>query len=80
MKPMKFEGYHKILAKPESWDTNRGHCMGLPCAISSGVVHSQWRFTWKERIKVLFGKPLTLAVVTGKMPPVSLEIRKVFND
>lgn len=82
MKPQIFTGQTHVLNKPRNWNERKqgGQCKGLPCLVKSGRVYSQWEFSFLERIKILFGKPLTLTVISPSMPPVSLEIRKVFEN
>lgn len=81
MKPQYFEGNQGVLHAPPGWTPDvHGECEGLPVLRHKGIIYSSWRFSWRERFKVLLGKPLCLAVV-GKitMPPVSLNIGEVLS-
>jgi len=79
MKLMIFMGQQKVIKKP-FYKAGKRTNSSLPVVIKSGIVYSQWKFLLKDRFKVLFGMPLTLAVATQSMPAVALEVKKVFND
>jgi hypothetical protein len=51
-----------------AYDTN-----GFPVLISC------WKVSWKERIKLLFGRPLWLTIIGGEQPPVSLNLDYPFK-
>lgn len=81
MKPMTFVGQTRVLNKPRNWnERGQGDCGPLPCHVHKGRIYSQWSFTWAERLKILFGKPLTLIVASQSMPPVAMEIKEVFDE
>ena len=62
-----------IFSKPKNWDEAKGNCIGLPVCTEDGINYSWWKPTFFERVKVLFGFNIRLAIV-GSQPPVSLEI------
>lgn len=65
---------HITLRAPENWDDEtRGPCAGLPVHYSDGVFYSYWKVTWRERLAVLFGRPVRLSLVAGRHPPVMLD-------
>jgi hypothetical protein len=62
------------MGAPANWDEEAyGNCDVLPVCYQDGVSYSYWRFGWKQRLAILFGYPLRLAVV-GRQVPVALEI------
>ena len=40
---------------------------------------SQWRLTWRERLKILIGRPVWLWVVMSPQPPVALTLDDPFK-
>ena len=46
------------------------------CRTDDGIIISCWKFTWKEKIKILFGKPIWLWQYTFNhgMNPISLDM------
>lgn len=74
MRPVYFYNYHKIINKNQQWVKGNQVYKGLPCYIKSGRVYSQWQFSWVERIKILFGIPLTLTVISSNVPPIVMEV------
>lgn len=76
MKPIEFKGQEIILAAPSNWDAKeKGECLGLPIVRVDSIVMSCWKPTLKERLKLIFGKPITLSVYSGQsQPPVCLEV------
>jgi hypothetical protein len=70
-----FEGSTQF-GKPENWDEKtHGPCQALPVLIEDGVYYSYWGFSWRQRLEILFGRPLRLAIL-GMQPPVSLVVVK----
>lgn len=76
MKPIKFYGYDGVLGAPESWDEDAHRpCIGLPVKRQDGKCISCWKPTWRERIAMLFGRPIWLHVASGQtQPPVAVEV------
>lgn len=61
------------LGKPTNWDESLGHCRNLPvCVTDDPIVYSWWRLSWRERLAVLFGKPIRLSVVGRTHAPVAI--------
>lgn len=80
MEPKTFTGQTHVLGKPRNWNERyHGQCKGLPCFIKSGRIYSEWKISLSERFKILFGKPITVTVISGSMPPISLEVKEVFE-
>lgn len=67
-----------VLGAPADWreDVN-GPCIGLPVIRDYGLQYSYWSLTWKERISVLFGRPIRLCVRSTSHPPVWLEVKEL---
>lgn len=78
LRPIETEFTSSTLGRPKGWDNSQGECVGLPVAIDPGDVYptfySWWKPTLKDRIKILFGFNIRLALVSGTHPPVSLEV------
>ena len=63
-----------VLGAPINWDSSKhGPCMGLPIVKTDDCYFSYWQPSWKERLSVLFGKPVRLAVFSHGHPPVGLD-------
>ena len=64
----------EILFAPEGWDSRTyGACESLPITRSGGVLYSYWRPTWRERLHVLFGRPVRLCVASANHPAVAVD-------
>lgn len=75
MQPTSFIGQTHVLGKPRGWDEKtQGKCEGLPVVITDDGIYSRWKLSFIDRIKVLFGTPITLVVNSGSMPPVALQV------
>lgn len=75
MTPIETKTTNLTMKAPKDWDVSEhGECKPLPVACEYGVFYSYWKFSFSERIKVLFGRPLRLAIHSSRMPPVALEI------
>lgn len=62
------------LGAPSNWDADKlGPCNGLPVCRQDGEFYSYWRTTWRERLAILFGRPVRLCVVGAGHPPVHLD-------
>lgn len=78
MKAVANEWTKDILGAPSNWNAERdGPCLGLPVLIERDdgglkCFYSYWRTTWRERLAILFGRPVRL-VVTGMHPPVHID-------
>jgi len=63
MKPIKFKKSNAEIAK------NQDEYLTLPAEIrEDGEVISCWKFSFKERVQVLFGKNLYISMLTFKKP------------
>ena len=78
MKPIYTKYTTCVLGAPKDWESAKhGLCIGLPVrATDDPYVYSWWRLTWRERLAVLFGRPVRLCVVGSTMPPVALEVSR----
>lgn len=75
MKPIKTPRTNMVLGAPKEWNELRhGPCIGLPViATEDPYFYSYWSVTWRERLAVLFGRPIRLCVVGASHPPVSID-------
>lgn len=65
------------LGAPVNWnEPEHGKCHGLPVHIPDDRLHvySYWALTWRERLAVLFGKTIRLAIFGDRQPPCHLEV------
>lgn len=79
MKPTKNELTTRTLAAPANWDEDtRGPCEGLPVAFDPDdpAFYSYWTTTWRERLAILFGRPVRLCVAAMAHPPVHLDTER----
>jgi len=79
MLPIKTDETISELGAPSDWETSGwngrvGECKTLPVFIGDGWFQSFWKPTWKDRLKILFGKPIALAVIGRTHPPVSISV------
>lgn len=74
MYPVAFDGVTKILSKPIGWDKEKhGRCDVLPIRFENGEYKSCWKFTFREFIKFLFKRKISLYIVSeNSQPPVKL--------
>jgi hypothetical protein len=75
MKPIKNKYTTTTLGAPKDWDESKyGPCIGLPVACcDDNYNYSYWSLTWRERLSVLFGRPIRLCVLGWPHPPVMLD-------
>lgn len=75
MEPVQFDMQDTILGAPDGWDEDQyGVCRGLPVMRGHGCFYSCWRLSFWERIRILFGVPVTLIIASSSMPPVAFQI------
>ena len=75
MTPIKTRLTNQTLAAPGTWDAAvLGECLSLPVLRQDGVVYSYWKHTLWERVLILFGRPIRLAVVGVTHPPVAITV------
>ena len=74
MIPLNISNATDILVAPENWDSRNGVCQALAVIREDELIYSFWKPSWKERIKILFGKPIQLSIVSVNQPPVALEV------
>ncbi len=73
MYPVSKEHTTRTLGKPDGWDAKRGPCIGLPVTDAEGIMYSYWKPTIIERLRILFGRQVRLAVVGSAHPPVAVD-------
>jgi hypothetical protein len=77
MKPTSNELTTLTLGAPKNWDAEKnGPCGGLPVCKQDGEFYSYWVTTWRERLAILFGRPVRLCVVGAGHPPVHLDTER----
>ena len=75
MEPTTMPHTTRTLGAPRGWDeAKNGPCVGLPITDGDGVMLSYWRPSWKQRLLVLAGRPVRLAVWGASHPPVCLDV------
>lgn len=78
MKPYRHPETNCTFGQPADWDEAKdGTCSVLPVVISNGSIYSYWQPTWKERLQVLFGRPVRLAIFGTLQPPVMLDTERL---
>jgi hypothetical protein len=66
-----------LLSAPVDWDSAvHGECKQLHVCKFSGVMYSYWKLSFIDRLRVLFGRTIRLAVIGNNHPPVSLDTEK----
>lgn len=74
MNPLNTAHTTRVLGAPKDWDERKnGSCIGLPITDADGVMYSYWNPSWSERLLILVGRPVRLAVVGYTHPPVSVD-------
>jgi hypothetical protein len=59
-------GATRILNAPPGWDEAAdGPCIGLPVVDAHGHIYSFWRVAWRERLRILFGRPVQLCIASA---------------
>ena len=74
MQPIALPHTTRVLGAPPFWDeATDGKCEGLPISDGAGFIASYWKPTWRERLAVLFGKPVRVCVHAHTTYPISLD-------
>jgi hypothetical protein len=73
VKPVKTRATDLEVRAPGDWGRAE-KCEPLPVGRQHGVFYSYWKPTALERLLVLFGRPIRLAIVAQRMPPVGVEV------
>lgn len=72
--PIETSATNARLSPPEGWDEKRdGACQVLPLYFDGSCFYSWWRVPFRERLRILFGRPIRLVVVGPSHPPVCVE-------
>lgn len=74
MSPFRHPMTTVCLSAPPGWDRDEP-CIGLWVNRTDGIFFSYWRPTWRERLWLLFGWHVRLAVVASGHPPVMIEVK-----
>ncbi len=77
MKPSSFKESTIELTKPAGWAAEDCSSLSVYQNFVGGTTVSRWVFTWRERWRVLCGRPLWVHVHAGgtTQPPLALEVR-----
>jgi len=79
MKPVEFKGQNCVLQRPQGM--SQAECGPLPVFRDGRYCISCWRPGWRDRLAVLFGRPLWLWVWSGgTQPPVSVSTLHPFLE
>lgn len=78
MQPIKTDRTNLVLGAPQGWNAMaHGPCIGLPVIQTEDpYFYSYWRASWRERLAVLFGRPVRLCIAGQAHPPVSIDTLK----
>ena len=78
MKPIHTDATTVVLGAPANWNAEiDGPCHGLPIVRTEDdpLQYSYWSTTWRQRLSILFGKPIRLCVFGAGHPPVHLDTK-----
>lgn len=72
--PIHTEHTTNVLGAPIDWNEEKdGKCIGLPVHYNGKEFYSWWKVSLKDRIKILFGRPIRLVIFTQSHPPVAMD-------
>lgn len=75
MQPVKTAPCNMNFVPPANWDEAKfGPCKTLSVFKSDGMIVSWWKPSWRDRLRLLFGRKIRLTVISNNMPPVSVEV------
>lgn len=75
MQPLDFPGTNLVLKAPPGWDEEQqGPCVDLHVFDDGECMTSKWRPTLWERVKLIFGQPVQLQILSRSHPPVMLTV------
>lgn len=77
MEPITFPGVTCVLGPPLDWkESLYGKCANLPVCIAEGIITSCWKPSWKDRLRILMGKPIFVSIAArgGTQPPINLDV------
>lgn len=76
MTPINTKHTNLILGAPQGWDVvKHGVCVGLPILKTEDpYMYSWWKVSFKDRFKILFGRPIRLCIVGNAHPPIALQV------
>jgi hypothetical protein len=80
VKPISFHEKEVIFNAPKGEEDEIDPLPVLPVKYEDGYdcLVSCWKPNWKDRLKILFGKPVYLSVVGTAQPPVLLSVDKLW--
>lgn len=73
-KPIKTPATNCELGKPKDWDDSAAECVTLPAYYDGTCFYSWYAVSWRDRLRILFGRPIRLVVFGRTHPPVSVEV------
>lgn len=82
MRPIRFPQQNMVISKPKKYDESKyGPCPDLLIYNDGNISVTGWRLTWKERIKMIFGNPMWIILISGNsQPPMQLQMDNPFVD
>ena len=73
MKPVHIKGKTQDPATDKRWNPKLAP-LTLPVEHDGGSVITYWKGTFMERVKILFGAPISVCILERVQPPISLEV------
>lgn len=74
MQPISMPHNNCVFHPPSNWNSDEyGVCTSLHVSNYDGVLYSYFKPSWKEKLLILFGKPVRLCVSGSIQPPVALD-------
>lgn len=79
MEPINFKESNRVLKKPEGIEED---CEDMYSWTDGRQSASCWKPTFKERIRILFGCPIWVVMLSGNsQPPMYMDVKKtIFNN
>lgn len=75
MKAIRRQETNRIITQLGSWDDEQPF-PDIPVVEYEGVIHSYWRPSLWERVKILFGCPVRVCIASEYQPPIILDVEK----
>lgn len=77
MTPTVTDSTNLLLKAPSNWEEkDRGKCNDLPVSYYDGIYYSYWNFSFIEKLKILFGNPIRVCILSDSHPPIALDLEK----
>ena len=74
MKPISLPHTSRVLGAPPFWnEAVDGKCVGLPVSDGDGFIASYWRTSLREKLAILFGRPIRVCIHGYTTYPLTLD-------